>query len=634
MRALKFAGVAIIGVIVTITLVLFIVGIPSSFVTSAIQDRVERESGYRVVISGATRLGLWPLSVTVHDITVRDPKESDTTPRLTLGSVQLNIPFGSLLSGHPQIAGVTVDHPVVHVPLLRERIRQPAASLKPAPSSNAVTVDHVVVKEGTVVFANRQDRVENRIDGINADFSMSGDRKIRIAGSARASDSPLKFDLKATAPAPPLERQTIPVELTIDAPALQSPLSAKAEVRLNGSILMINGLTGKLGNDEFNGWASADLTSKPLVKLDLDFQRLELAKPAARPTPAAPSWNDAPIDFSFLVYHDAQIRVSAADLRIGDTVFSPASIDATLASGVLKAQLSHIGLYGGVGDGDMSIDASAGDPRYTMRADLHNVRALPLLKSLADFDKLDGKMQAKVALQASGASQRAIVSSLSGTVFANFQDGAIQGLNVAKMIRSLTSTTLSGWQESSEQSTDLTQLSASFRVDKGQASNSDLALVGPLVRMTGAGTVDLGAGSLAYRVEPKIVMSIEGQGSAAKPAGLGVPVIIEGSWSEPRIYPDMAGIFDNPEAAFAKLKDMGKGLFGANSGVSEKLGGVGETLGKLIQQGLGRDPPAVGGRSPAPGISPAPGGATPPLPDTETLNSESMKSILKNLFNR
>ena len=75
---------------------------------------------------------------------------------------------------------------------------------------------------------------------------------------------------------------------------------------------------------------------------------------------------------------------------------------------------------------------------------------------LADFDKLDGKMQAKIAVRSSGTSQRAIMSNLNGTVFAMFQDGAIRGLNVAKMIRSLTSGTLSGWQEKQDQTTDLT----------------------------------------------------------------------------------------------------------------------------------------------------------------------------------
>ena len=63
---------------------------------------------------------------------------------------------------------------------------------------------------------------------------------------------------------------------------------------------------------------------------------------------------------------------------------------------------------------------------------------------------------------------------------------------LAQMIRSLTSGTLSGWQESEAKSTDLSQLSASFRIDKGQAVTTDLNLVGPLVRVTGAGTIDLG----------------------------------------------------------------------------------------------------------------------------------------------
>ena len=40
--------------------------------------------------------------------------------------------------------------------------------------------------------------------------------------------------------------------------------------------------------------------------------------------------------------------------------------------------------------------------------------------------------------------------------------------------------------------------------------------------------------------------------------------MIEGPWGAPRIYPDMQGILDNPDAAYAKLKEMGKGLFGPN----------------------------------------------------------------------
>src|SRR5262249_10924871 len=249
--------------------------------------------------------------------------------------------------------------------------------------------------------------------------------------------------------------------------------------------------------------------------------------------------------------------------------------------GVLKAQLANLGAYDGNANGDLTIDASTANPTYAMRADLTNVRALPVLRSLADFDKIDGRMQAKVSVRTSGTSQRAIMSNMSGTPYLVFQDGAIKGLNVAQMIRSLTSGTLSGWQESQEKATDLSQLSASFKIDKGQAQTTDLNLVGPLVKMTGVGTIDLGTKQIGFRVEPKLVMTTEGQARAGDRVGHGIPVMIEGPWNEPRIYPEMQGILDNPEAAYAKLKDMGKGLFGPNGGGA----GLGAAIGNLLGSG-------------------------------------------------
>ncbi len=47
--------------------------------------------------------------------------------------------------------------------------------------------------------------------------------------------------------------------------------------------------------------------------------------------------------------------------------------------------------------------------------------------------------------------------------------------------------------------------------------------------MTGAGTVDLGTKMLAFRVEPKLVLTTEGQGRAADPVGFGIPVSDRGS---------------------------------------------------------------------------------------------------------
>jgi len=639
MRALKITGAAILAVIVIMALLLMI-GIPSGYMTQAIQDRVERETGYRLAISGPTRLGIWPtLNVTLNDLTVQDPKARDPDSRLTIGSVQADIPLRSALSGHPQVSDLVISKPVLYVPLRRERDARidnaPKPATTPNDTANDFTIDHVKVTDGAVVFANLRDRVENRIDGINADAMIGADRQITFTGSARSGEHPLKFDIKVALPAGAMERRTIPVELTLDSPGLIGrSLSAKAQVRANGAVLAINGLSGTLDGVQFNGWASADLASKPLVKLDLDFQRLDLGTPSrGAASQVAKPWSNEPVNLAGLNYVDAQIRISAAELNLGDARFAPAAVDAALGGGILKAQFSHLGVYGGEADGELTVDVSGSNPNYMLRSDLAGVRALPLLTGLADFDKIDGKMQAKLAFRSSGSSQRAIVSALSGTAFVVFQDGAIRDLNIAKMIRSLTSGTLSGWQQGRDQTTDLTQLSASFRVEQGQATTNDLTLAGPLVRMTGAGTVDLAAKTLAFRVEPKLVMTTEGQGSAANPVGLGIPVAIEGPWAEPRIYPEMAGMLDNPDAAYAKLKEMGKGLFGqggrAGSGgaLSDQFGGkLGETLGNLLQQGLGS-------RNTSP-VQPAPASPQdqlkPPPPDQES----PMDGIMKQLFGR
>ncbi len=474
MRALKIAGTAIAAVAAVIALLL-VIGIPSGFLTSQIQERVERETGYKLTVNGGTKIGLWPsLNVTLNDVTLQDPKERDINNRLAASSIQADVTLSSVWAGRPQITELVIVRPVVNVPLQRERVKEPSPTSRPAAAGtgDSFSVEHVSITGGTVVFSNLRDRVENKIETVNADVTVDGDRKIRVSGNARSGGNPLKFEIKATAPAPPIERQNIPTELKLDAPGLfQTPLSAKAEVRLNGSVVMINGLTGTLGDGAFNGWASVDLASKPLVKLDLDFQRLTVAMAHSQTGSAAQPWSNATIDLNGMNYVDAQARISAAELSIGDARFAPAAIDATLASGVLKAQISNLGAYDGNANGELTIDASAANPAFALRTDLTGVRALPLLRSLADFDKLDGKMQAKISVRSSGNSQRAIIADLSGTVFAVFQDGAIKGLNVAQMIRSLTASPLSGWQESKEQATDLTQLSASFQDRQGSGAD-------------------------------------------------------------------------------------------------------------------------------------------------------------------
>src|SRR5215467_14055291 len=96
MKVLKIAGTALAAIIVILALLL-VIGVPSGFLTSAIQDRVERQTGYRLTIAGSTKISLWPtLNVRMSDLTLQDPKDRDGSNRVTVARVQADIGLGSI----------------------------------------------------------------------------------------------------------------------------------------------------------------------------------------------------------------------------------------------------------------------------------------------------------------------------------------------------------------------------------------------------------------------------------------------------------------------------------------------------------------------------------------------------------
>jgi AsmA protein len=324
----------------------------------------------------------------------------------------------------------------------------------------------------------------------------------------------------------------------------------------------------------------------------------------------------------------AQLAVLEADIdgsthRLGELAVStirmaPVFIEASLRDGVMNIMLADTGLYGGKAAGAIVVDVSKPELRHTMQINLAGVRAMPLLAAFADFRALDGVMQAKFDLHALGASARAIAETVGGTVDVTFKDGELRSLNIAQMLRSLTQTKIKGWSENKSEKTDLTELSANFRIDAGRATTDNLKIAGPLVRVAGAGSADLAAKTLSFKLDTKLVMSLQGQGSTdADPVGFGVPVMVEGSWESPEIYPDISGILDNPDAAYGKLRELGGGL----------LGGDGKSGGNALMQGLGN---LLGGGEQKPGAPQTGDGkpATPPNKD------QGLNDILKGLLGK
>lgn len=309
---------------------------------------------------------------------------------------------------------------------------------------------------------------------------------------------------------------------------------------------------------------------------------------------ASAGWSSDPIDFSGLQAADVDFKVTAGQIRWNKIKIDESTLSANIQNGVLTANLEKLALYDGSGNGTVTLDGTSQTPKLAARFTLSGLSAYPLLRDAADFEWIEGKTAINLDVTSSGGSQLALVQGLGGAASYEFMDGAIRGINIPKMVRGLSVETLLGWQENPSEKTDFSSLSASFNIQNGIARTEDLAMVGPLMRMTGSGTTDLPGQSLDWRVEPNIVPTLEGQppmprrkGEDKKMAGLGVPIVIKGSWNDPQIYPDIAGILKDPKAAYKQLQETGGELMSILQGNKDAPQELVETANETIRRATG-----------------------------------------------
>ena len=140
----------------------------------------------------------------------------------------------------------------------------------------------------------------------------------------------------------------------------------------------------------------------------------------------ATGWSDARIDFAALKGVTAKLKLSAGQLTYNDIKINQANVQAIVAGGKLAATLPNFKLYGGAGTLSLNVDASGKVPTQRIRLSLVNFDAYPFLKDIAGFESIEGTGAISLDLTASGDSQRAMVSALSGPASFEFTDGAIR----------------------------------------------------------------------------------------------------------------------------------------------------------------------------------------------------------------
>ena len=123
-----------------------------------------------------------------------------------------------------------------------------------------------------------------------------------------------------------------------------------------------------------------------------------------------------------------------------------------------------------------------------------------------------------------------------------FEDGAIKGIDLAGMANNVKAAFGLAEKAGETARTEFSKLHAPFTVKQGLVNTANTTLISPLIRLAASGTADLVSENLDFRVEPKFVGTLKGQGDSQERSGLMVPVLVTGTFSSPKFRPDFERI--------------------------------------------------------------------------------------------
>ncbi|MEL7292024.1 MAG: AsmA family protein [Pseudomonadota bacterium] len=340
---------------------------------------------------------------------------------------------------------------------------------------------------------------------------------------------------------------------------------------------------------QFDGQADVTLAEIPKVRfalhspnIDLDeFLDLGQASTSDTPPPSSageteqqpsqtspkPPVQEVEPDLSALKTLDVKGDVTIDKFKANNAKMQNVKASFSVNRGIAELSSFTSDLYQGSIDASARLDARKTPATYTATKRIKGVKVQPLLIDLANNDKLEGTGNIDVDIQGSSLTPTGIQKNLVGTMVVNFADGAVNGINVAQLIRENYAKIKGEKVEASNevQKTDFSAMKATLKLNKGNVSTDDLTMQSPLLRIRGKGGANYLEQTVDFTVSTSIVGSLEGQGGKDidELKDVTIPINISGTWSEPKFKL----IFDDVLKQKAE-KEIDRGL----KKLDEKLG--------------------------------------------------------------
>ena len=377
--------------------------------------------------------------------------------------------------------------------------------------------------------------------------------------------------------------QDFPVQ-TKDPKALDA---VSLKIRLKGnkdSISLSDGLL-ELDDSKLIFSASAKEFSKPNLKFDFQLDEINLDRYLPEPPPEGKISQPAqagsksqgkakPTDYGPLrkLVLDGKIKVGKL-IAHGATIEN-VDVHILAKNGIITIDPLGLNLYQGSVASKVELNVQKNNPRTKVTLNAKGIQAGPLMKDALQKELVEGTLKTKVMLSMTGETPDMIKKTLTGQGEFLFTDGAIVGIDLANAVRNVKTSFGMGEQVKEKPRTDFAELKIPFIAKNGLITINGASLMSPLIRVLVTGNTNLVKELLDLRVEPKFVATLKGQGDAKQRSGLMVPVLITGSFTDPKIRPDLEGMLKSGIPTTEGLKQV----LGTEEGQKETVESVKEDI--------------------------------------------------------
>ena len=339
-----------------------------------------------------------------------------------------------------------------------------------------------------------------------------------------------------------------PLPLTPADPNVLKRLSLKSSLQGSAQTLKVEDGVLELDDSKLRLSTLIKEFSKPNVTFELDLDQIDLDRylPASQNEPAksgdASTQPAKKTDYTPLRKLVIDGKVHIGKLKVKNARVQDIDLKIKGRNGVLNLDPLNMKLYQGTVKSKTTLDVRRNTPATKFNLQMSGVEVRPLLKDLQNKDFLEGNSQAQLALSMRGDSPEKIKQTLSGKGEFSINDGAIVGVDLASMARNIKAAFGQEVRGGERPRTDFAELSAPFTLTNGLFNTTNTKLKNPFLRLKAKGKANLVTETLDFRVKPKFVATMEGQGSDMSRSGVAVPVIVTGTFSSPKFRPDVEAI--------------------------------------------------------------------------------------------